>query len=1007
MFRLRHPRPPLLSGLLLALTLAGCEPGGETPPVQVQVSTQPAAINDRGESTTISVTVNQGTGVAATGSVTFTAPAGSFNGEGPSVTVALDGSSRASASFACDVAADSGCKGRLRLSAQWGTTVGYTHVDVGNAQPDEVDDGIVVDLALSASVDTVYLRVGQSSELTATVTDAANDDAPVVDEKVTFTTDRGFLGVNAATATSQSVSVTTNGQGIASVVLVEDGTAGAAQVSANARQVTTHTSVSFVDYASITQVAVSASPSTLYLGREEASVLTATVVDTADGSKPLAGEQVTFTTSAGSVGATAATATTRSVTAMTNGEGVATAVLVDGNVAGVALVSVEARQATAETSVNFVDLASITEVTLTKSKDPIYIKTGDASVLTATVMDTSSGKTPLAGEAVTFTTSAGFVGADAASATTRTVELTTDAHGKAVAVVVDGGAAGVAQISATSRQVAAQTSVSFVDLAAITRVTLTASRPNLYLGLGASSDLTVTVIDTANGDQPVEGEPVTVTTTAGYLGENAASAMTRTLELVTDAHGVARAVLIDDGNPGSAQVKVEARQTSTQTTVNFLEVASITHTGTKCGGSNCTVMGIRSSGFNETANVTFNVKDAQGRPAAGIPVQFSITNPPAETTVSPTAVTDAAGNATANVVAGPTTGVFAVRAVVIDGLVSTTSDSIGIRGAKPSNQGFALTCTHKNIATFANTPLSDPRQFSIDCTVKVVDRHGNPVGTGTPVSLLVEAGSVPASTSTTAYSPTGNNANEGVGTFKLSTLGGSYPPVDVAPLEADPNQLPRPRMAEPSGEDFALIRNPRDGFVTLMASVRGEEFFDDANSNGTWDPGEQFIDQGEPFVDSNDNGVWDPGERYVDQAPANGRWDGPNGMWDSDTTIWTETRILFTGYPDLRWSHAASEYSGDTEPLQFAGACANGEGLERETSTQIWASFLDLNLNRLQHANSSFSATRANGTKGTVAKASETNLDGFGFTWNRLLVRPTDGATCVPADPVCQWRIVF
>src|SRR5690606_41699009 len=122
---------------------------------------------------------------------------------------------------------------------------------------------------------------------------------------------------------------------------------------------------------------------------------------------------------------------------------------------------------------------------LTKSKDPIYTKTGDASVLTATVMDTSSGKTPLAGEAVTFTTSAGFVGADAASATTRTVELTTDAHGKAVAVVVDGGAAGVAQISATSRQVAAPTPVPLRVLRAFTRVTRTASTTYSLLCSGA------------------------------------------------------------------------------------------------------------------------------------------------------------------------------------------------------------------------------------------------------------------------------------------------------------------------------------------------------------------------------------------------------------------------------------------------------------------------------------------------------------------------------------------
>lgn len=993
--------PPLLCGLLSAFVLTGCEPAGDPPPVQVQVFVHPGAIDNAGQTATVSVNVNQGIGVAATGEVTLSAPAGSFNGGGASVSVSLDGASKASATYACNAATIEGCAGQIRIAADWQGNLGYVTVAVGDpSDEEEVPDGVDLDLSLTASVDKVYLRSDERAVLTATATDLAADGAPLVDEQITFTTDVGFVGVNLATATTQSVTVSSNAEGVASVILVEDGTSGVAKVTATARKSTAQASVSFVDLASVTHLALDASQETLYLGQGAHSVLTATVVDTENGSTPLAGQEVIFRTTAGYLGVDAATATRRELTRVTDADGVATAVLVEGSTAGVASVSIEARQATTATSVNFVDLATITTVAVTAAEDTLYLRTGASTVVTTTVMDTSDGSTPVAGEEVTFTTTAGFVGLDAATATTRSVTVLTDAQGIAAAVLVDGGTAGVAQISAEARRAMGQTSVNFVDLTSITQVSLATSTPRLYLGLGASSKLTATVTDTSNGSRPLVGEPVTFTTSVGYVGTDAASAVDQSITVVTNEAGVATAYLVEDGLAGDAQVRAEARQTSSQATVAFLEVATIAHTGTKCGGNNCTVMGIRGSGFNENANVTFNVKDAQGRAAIGVKVAFSITNAPAQTTVSPTGTTDNAGNVTANIVAGPTTGVFAVSAVVIDGLVATTSDSIGIRGAKPSNLGFSLDCAQRNIATFANDPISTPRPYTVRCTVKVVDRLNNPVGTGTSVSLSTEAGAIPASTVTKAYSPTGSNADEGVGTFDFSSVGGRYPPEDVTPLAADPGQLPRPRLAEPFGNDFALVRNPRDGLVTIMASVRGEEYFADSNNNGTWDPGEQFIDQGEPFVDFNDNGVWDEGEFYVDQAPANGKWDGPNGVWDSDTTIWTETRILFTGYPDTRWS------MGTPGSGMFAELCGTGGGLAKGASTPVGATFLDLNLNRL-HVDANFTATKTQGSKGSVTLDSVNDQDAFGFTWGRLKVRPDDGATCTASDPVCHWRIVF
>jgi hypothetical protein len=90
--------------------------------------------------------------------------------------------------------------------------------------------------------------------------------------------------------------------------------------------------------------------------------------------------------------------------------------------------------------------------------------------------------------------------------------------------------------------------------------------------------------------------------------------------------------------------------------------------------------------------------------------------------------------------------------------------------------------------------------------------------------------------------------------------------------------------------------NPRDGYVTVIAWVRGEEGFVDVNQNGTYDAGEPFVDEGEPYVDANDNGQWDPGEWFLD-VNGDGSYTGPNASWDSDTTIWSQTRVVYTGLP--------------------------------------------------------------------------------------------------------------
>jgi hypothetical protein len=471
----------------------------------------------------------------------------------------------------------------------------------------------------------------------------------------------------------------------------------------------------------------------------------------------------------------------------------------------------------------------------------------------------------------------------------------------------------------------------------------------------------------------------------------------------TGGDGKATAQFRETGTAGTATIVATHAPSNSIASMNLpiVNIQAITWVSTKCNGVDCTIMGIRGSGFNEQATVTFKVVDSSNNAAPGVPVTFSLTNPPTGMTVTPSGFTDSNGLVSANLSVGPVIGALTVKATVIAGQIETQSPNIGVRGAKPSNQGFVLDCDRHNLATYA-TP-TPPLELTTNCKVTLVDRFNNPVGTGTSVDFLSEAGTIPSTVSTVAYTPGQPNPAEGTATIIFSTRGQYQLIADTDPLAANPSQWPNPRLAEPSISSGGLIRNPRDGLVTLIAFTRGEEYFDDNNQNGVWDPGERFIDQGEPFVDANDNGVWDPGETYFD-ANHNGMYDGPNGVYDSNTTIWTEFRILYTGRPVPDTSHV------ELIPASF-GSCAGGTGVPVGATVWLDAHFADLNLNRPQSDNVTYSAGLSASPRGASASILTPMLDGYGFGMDRLLVSALAGPTfeqaCTPTTAICKWKVLF
>jgi hypothetical protein len=413
--------------------------------------------------------------------------------------------------------------------------------------------------------------------------------------------------------------------------------------------------------------------------------------------------------------------------------------------------------------------------------------------------------------------------------------------------------------------------------------------------------------------------------------------------------------------------------------------ASIAHVSTICGTTACGIMGIRKSGFQELADVSFVVKDADGKPVAGIPVTFELESPPTGTdflsgTSSAATVvitTDALGIASARVESGVTLGVFTVIATVSP-TIQAKSPAIGVRGVTPANRGFRLQCDLNNLAAAA-FPVP-PRPLKTNCAVTLIDRFNNPVGKATTINLKVEAGAIASSVQSTPFNATGANPDEGKATVEFNTVG-TYPPVDVPPLTNESSYSP----------SAGVTANQRDGLVTVLAYVAGEEAFNDDNANGKWDPGENFIDQGEPFVDSNDNNVWDKGEFFADVAPSNGQYDPPNGVWDKQTTIWTTTYILYSGFMTRS---VASEASPLLVPL-------NGV-------KQVTVSFADSLFNPPQSGAATVFSFSRPGTRGTINSTFDPVLDGYGFTLTRSLydaAHPTVG--CSAGVPSCVWLTNF
>jgi len=362
--------------------------------------------------------------------------------------------------------------------------------------------------------------------VTFATTAGALSGSPVV-RSASSALSRGNPTTAARADSSGSVTVTTDTNGVAQVLLTASTTAGTAAVTADAMGFRTHIDISFVP-GPAASVQLNASPNTV--NASGTSTLTATVKD-ANGN-PVPGTTVTFTLSTNTSGASL-----NPTSGTTDGNGQATAQYTAGTTGGADTVRVQV------TSSSVVGVTSITvtappgsssgasRIDLLVNSPQLGSNGADNVTLTALVRNADNNV--LSGLLVNFTADSGSI---------QVTNGTTGAAGTATALLTTGGDPRNRKITVTARI----GNLSSTNSVQVTGTTLTVSGAS-SLVLGVTTRLSILLRD--SGGTGIQNQTITVSSALG----NTLSAPTVT----TDVTGQA-SVDVTARVPGTDTIQVTA-----------------------------------------------------------------------------------------------------------------------------------------------------------------------------------------------------------------------------------------------------------------------------------------------------------------------------------------------------------------------------------------------------------------------------------------------------------------
>jgi hypothetical protein len=369
---------------------------------------------------------------------------------------------------------------------------------------------------------------------------------------------------------------------------------------------------------------------------------------------------------------------------------------------------------------------------------------------------------------------------------------------------------------------------------------------NANLSAGGSASLTVSLIQTG-------GTLYTGSATIGFNSPCIAAARAEirvngvAASSVTTSTGAATATYVAKGCAGadtvtaSSTVGAQSLSAAGTVTVAAATVGSISYVSAT--PTNIALRGTGDASRPESSTVVFQVLDQANGPVANAVVNFALnTSVGGIALTSASATSDSQGKVQTVVNAGTVATSVKVTATVATTSISTQSSQLTVTTGIPTAASFSVAVGCFNIEGWDHDGVITP------VTARLGDRFQNPVPDGTAVTFTAEGGNILSQCTTTTTPSEGGVCSVN---FRSSN----------------------PR--------------PSNGRVTLLAKAIGEESFTDANGNGSFDNGEAFADQAEPYRDDNENGVYDSGEDFID-FNVNGVRDAADGFFNgvlcNDTT---------------------------------------------------------------------------------------------------------------------------
>jgi len=625
----------------------------------------------------------------------------------------------------------------------------------------ETTSGSGLQIALSAS--TATLSAGQSTVVTAKVTDSAG--APVQNKTINFTCSGGscpsggtITAVNGGVTDAGGNAVAIYKAGSATTALSLEDTISATSGKASAALVITRTASTATTYL----FTMSAGSTSLSAG--QSTVISVAVTD--GNGAPVHGQTVTFTKE---VAPSNPTLTTLG-TGVTDASGKVQAVYTAGNANPTANVqdtisaTISGGAAYAVVIITRVGSATsgtaTTGYSMTVTADPITAAAGNHSIITAKVVDSASK--PVSGMSVTFA----FLPNSSIGSTLSATSGYTDASGSFTTIYTAGsGGTGAVQdvIQTTVTGVGCNTNCptcgySTTAAVIVTRTTTSGTASGIRVDLtaaptsvdaGGQSVLTATVLDGTNN--PVPGATVNFgfinnTTGASLRDSDQTTPGLTSVTGTTDGNGQVVAIYTTGATNAGVSLQDTVNVNASMGTNSSSDAVIITRTGTSGGGSTVTASSldlsasptsIRTDG-SSFSTITVNALNSSNALLSGVVVTLST-----DTGIlsSPTVTTNSTTPATVRLYSGSNKENRTVTVTATASGAPPAQIPVFIVGST-----ITLSASASSISTTGNTTL----------TVTVKDAGSNVVP-NVPVTLTQSGGGT-----VTFVSATGNTNSSGV-----------------------------------------------------------------------------------------------------------------------------------------------------------------------------------------------------------------------------------------------------